>query len=154
MLVTSLMPLWTIWISPKYQPKINVYYYNWRNNLGFDKMSDDYLQKGIIHYFETNIEVWKTKLPHLKHSRVRLIDWLGFNAAFNFVSSCQGDQFTYSCVSWYSHTSTPHNILSKQLAAFPHRLLNSPLVKDITVTFVKRRKECWPSWASNSQPLD
>ena len=59
-----------------------------------------------------------------------LIEWLGFNAVFNIFQSYHGDQFTYSCVSWFSHTSTPHNILSKQLAAFPHRLLASPLVKD------------------------
>ena len=56
--------------------------------------------------------------------------WLVFNAVFNFFSSYHCDQFTYSCVSWFSHTSTPHNILSKQLAAFPHRLLNSPLVNN------------------------
>ena len=28
-----------------------------------------------------------------------------------------------SRVSWLSHSSTPHDILSKHLAAFPHRLL-------------------------------
>ena len=65
--------------------------------------------------------------------------------------SYHGNQFTYECVSWFSNTSTPHNILSKQLAAFPHRLLNNPLT---TVTFVKRGKECWSSWDSNSQSLD
>ena len=37
-------------------------------------------------------------------------------------------QFTYSCISWFSHTNTLHNNLPQQLAAFPHRL--SPLVED------------------------
>ena len=32
-------------------------------------------------------------------------------------------QFTYPCVSWLLHTSTPYNNLSKQLTAFPDRLL-------------------------------
>ena len=58
-----------------------------------------------------------------------LIDW-GLTPFSIIVQSYHGDQFTYSCVSWFSHTSTPHNIFSKQLAAFPQRLLNSPLVKD------------------------
>ena len=48
----------------------------------------------------------------------------------NKFQSYHGDQITYSCVFWFSHTSTPHNILSKQLATFLHRPLNSPLGKD------------------------
>ena len=56
------------------------------------------------------------------------IDWLGFDAVFNNFSVIYGGQFTYSCISLFSHTSTPHNNLPKQLAAFPHRL--SPLVED------------------------
>ena len=40
-----------------------------------------------------------------------------------FVQSYHVDLFTYLCVSWYSHTSPIHRSLSKQLAAFPHRLL-------------------------------
>ena len=58
------------------------------------------------------------------------IDWLGFNPFSTIFQSFHGNQFTFSNVSWFSHTSTPHNILSKQLTAFPHRLLNIPLVKD------------------------
>ena len=57
---------------------------------------------------------------------------------------------------WLSHTITPHNSLSKQLTAFPHRFCL--LVEDqwsvIALTFVKRQKDCWRSWGSNSQPLD
>ena len=41
-----------------------------------------------------------------------------------FCLSCHGGQFTYSYVSWFSHTSISHKILSKQLAAFPHALLS------------------------------
>ena len=37
--------------------------------------------------------------------------------------SYHSSQLTYPCVSWLSHTSTPHNTLSKQLAAFPHKQL-------------------------------
>ena len=50
-----------------------------------------------------------------------------------------------------------HNGLSKQLAAFPHQLLCHWWKTNDdwpTVTFVKRRRECWRSWGSNSQPLD
>ena len=47
---------------------------------------------------------------HLKHW---LIDWL---------IDCQ---FTYSCISWFSPTSTPNNKLPKQLAAFPSKTGNS-----------------------------
>ena len=77
------------------------------------------------------------------------IDRLRFNAVFNTFSV-----ISYSYVSWFSHTSNPHNILSKQLAAFPHRPLAHWWKINVTVTFVKCRKECWPSWGSNSLPLD
>ena len=53
---------------------------------------------------------------------LRLIDW-GLMPFPTFVQSYHDSQFTYSCVSWLSHTSYRHNNLSKQLAAFPHRLL-------------------------------
>ena len=57
-----------------------------------------------------------------------LIDWLGFYAVLTISQLYHGGQFTYSCISWFPHTSTPYNNLPKQLAAFPHRL--SPLVED------------------------
>ena len=45
-----------------------------------------------------------------------LINWLGFNAVFlTFSQSYHGGQFTYSCVSWFSHTTTAHNNLSNWL---------------------------------------
>ena len=48
---------------------------------------------------------------------------LVFNAVSTIVQSYQGGLFTNSYVSWRSHTSTSYNISSKQLAAFPHRLI-------------------------------
>ena len=55
-----------------------------------------------------------------------LIDW-GLTPFLTISQLYHGGQFTLSYISWFSHTSTPHNKLPKQLAAFPHRL--SPLVK-------------------------
>ena len=49
-----------------------------------------------------------------------VIDWLSYITA--------ASSFTYSCISWFSHNSTPHNNLPKQLGAFLDRL--SPLVED------------------------
>ena len=91
----------------------------------------------------------------MKFKQVRLIDW-GLTPFLTISQLFHGGQFTYSCISWFSHTSTPHISLPKQLAAFPHRL--SPLVEDewrmSHWLFVNRRKESWPSRDSNSQPLD
>ena len=59
-----------------------------------------------------------------------LIDWLidwGLTPFLTISQLYHGGQFTYSCISWFSHTSTPHNNLPKQLAAFSHRL--SPLAE-------------------------
>ena len=56
-----------------------------------------------------------------------LIDW-GLTPLLTISQLYHVGQFTFSCISWFSHTSTPHNNLPKQLAAFPHRL--SPLVED------------------------
>ena len=50
-----------------------------------------------------------------------LIDW-GLMPFSTIIQSYHGGQFAYSCVSWLSHTSNPHNNFSKQLATFPHRL--------------------------------
>ena len=80
-----------------------------------------------------------------------LIDW-GLTPFLTISQSYHGGQFIYSCISWFSHTSTPHNNLPKQLAAFSHRL--SPLVEDEWRMSQWRRKESWPSRDSNSQPLD
>ena len=70
--------------------------------------------------------------------------------------SYHGNQVTFSCVLWLCHTSSPHNILSEQLAAFSHKLLAHGEIQImlVTVNFVKRRNKCWLSWVSNSQSLD
>ena len=47
----------------------------------------------------------------------------GFNTVSTIFQSYHSDKFSFSCASWLSSISTPHNILSKQLAAFQHRLL-------------------------------
>ena len=54
-----------------------------------------------------------------KAHRTKKLDW---KQSIHF-QLYHGGQFTYSYVSSFSHTSTPYNILSKQLAAFPHILL-------------------------------
>ena len=64
-----------------------------------------------------------------------LIDWLGLNAIFN----------NFSVISW-----RPVHLLMCFLAfshqySTQHRLGNRRMML-VTVTFVKRRKECWPSW--------
>ena len=67
------------------------------------------------------------QLQHICFRRHWLIDW-GLTPFSTISQLYHGRQFTYSCISWFSHTSTPHNNLPKQLAAFPHRL--SSLVED------------------------
>ena len=42
------------------------------------------------------------------------------NAVFNIMSVTCGGQCTYPCLAGVLFTSTPHNILSKPLAIFPH----------------------------------
>ena len=45
----------------------------------------------------------------------QLIDW----GLTPFLTISHDGQFTYSCISWFSHTSTPHNNLPKQNAKQP-----------------------------------
>ena len=49
-------------------------------------------------------------------SQTHVIDF-GLTPFSTISQSYNGGMFTYPCVSWLSHTSTPHNMLSKQLAA-------------------------------------
>ena len=76
--------------------------------------------------------LWKCLMIKLEvHFWYRVVDWLidwGLTPFLTISQSYLGGQFTYSCVSWFSQTSTPHNNLPKQLAAFPYRL--RPLVED------------------------
>ena len=74
---------------------------------------------------------WCIRYSDVRHTPRCLYTWLivwGLTPFLTISQSYHGGQFTYSCVSWFSHTSTPHNNLPKQLAAFPHRI--SPLVED------------------------
>ena len=66
------------------------------------------------------------RFVHIAHGFIWLINW-GLTPFSTICQSYHGGHFNYSCVSWFSRTSARHNILSKQLAAFSHRL--SPLVK-------------------------
>ena len=68
--------------------------------------------------------------------RVRwpLIHNWGITQISTIFQSYHGDQFTYSFVSWLSHTSNSHNNLSKQQATFPHWLLAK-------MTFNPRKKD-------------
>ena len=52
--------------------------------------------------------------------RRQYVDWLiGVKRRFQqFLTLYHGSQFTYSCISWFSHTSTPPNNLPKQLLLF------------------------------------
>ena len=67
------------------------------------------------------------KKPSAADASYWLIDW-GWTPFLTISQSYHGGQFTFTRFSWFSHTSTPHNNLPKQLAAFPQRL--SPLVED------------------------
>ena len=62
----------------------------------------------------------------MKFEQVRLIDWgLTPFLTISVISRRPVDLLIHF---WFSYTSTPHNHLPKQLAAFPHRL--SPLVEN------------------------
>ena len=47
----------------------------------------------------------------------------GLTPFSTFVQSYHDGQVTYTSVSWIAHTNTPRGSFSKQLSAFPHRLL-------------------------------
>ena len=55
-----------------------------------------------------------------------MIDCLGLTPFLTISQSYHGGHFTYTRISLFSNTSTPHNNLPKQLAAFPHRLSPVP----------------------------
>ena len=63
--------------------------------------------------------IWKRVIQetflqnYLKIGLNWLIDW-GLTPFLTISHLYHGGQFTYSCISWFSHTSTPHNNLSKQ----------------------------------------
>ena len=66
-----------------------------------------------------------------------------------------GGQCTYSCFPGVLLTSTPHNIISKPLAAFPHnhcRNGGERGMNTVAVTIINPRKQYWLSWRSNQRP--
>ena len=71
------------------------------------------------------VMAWNLDFRRIYSSRVKLflIDWIEFNALSTIWQLNHGGQFTYSCNSWLSHTSTLHSSLSKQLTASPRRLV-------------------------------
>ena len=84
------------------------------------------IEISIIEQFLLLSLLSKSRLLQMPH-----IDWLiywGWTPFLTISQSYHSGQFTYTRFSWFSHTSTPHNNLPKQLAAFPKRL--SPLVED------------------------
>ena len=53
-------------------------------------------------------------------------------------------------------TNTPHDILSKPLAAFPHNYRRNNGQRwegmiPVSMTVINPRKEYWPSWGSNQR---
>ena len=112
-------------------------------------------------YLQTACSLWPTSPFASMYSKCRQqasvcgkglinIDWLGFYAVFNnFSVISRRPDYLLMC-SWLPHTSNPHNTLPKQLAVFP-------LVENewrLSHWLIKCQKKCWPSWDSNSQPLD
>ena len=63
-------------------------------------------------------------------------------------------QCTYPCFPGVLLTSTPHNILSKPLAAFQHNhCRNNGGMNPVAMTIINPRKENWPNQGSNQRPL-
>ena len=56
----------------------------------------------------------------LGYRLIDCIDCMVFNAVSTVFHLYRGGQCTYPCFPGVLLTSTPHNILSKPLAAFPH----------------------------------
>ena len=68
-----------------------------------------------------------------------------------------GGMCTYPCFPRVLLTSTPHNTLSKPLAAFPHRHLQTAESSErgmnlVAMTIINPQKEYWPSQESNQRP--
>ena len=106
----SVISQWTIYLT------ISFFYFSHQNPTQQENNYDGKTSTQIFHLI-VNAMTYKTS---------KGIDWLidwGLTPFSIIFQSYHGGQFTYSCVSWLSHTSNTHNNLSKQLAAFPHRLL-------------------------------
>ena len=70
----------------------------------------------------------------------------------------RGGQCTYPCLSGVLLTRTPHNILSKPLAAFRRLTIVETMesgekeMNPVAMTINNPRKEYWPSHGSNQRP--
>ena len=80
------------------------------------------------------------------------------NAVFNSFSYITAASApTYRCFPGILLTSTPHNILSNPLAAFPHNHCRNTDSGErgmnlVAMTIYNPRKEYWPSRGSNQRP--
>ena len=73
-----------------------------------------------------------------------------------------GGQCTYPCFPGVLLTNTPHSILSKPLAAFPHNQCKKKKKKNgqqgeremnpVAITIISPQREYFPSQGSNQQP--
>ena len=80
-----------------------------------------------------------------------------FNTIFNSISDILGSQCTYPCFPGVLLTSTPHNILSKPLTAFPQNHCETTDrgergMNPVAMTIINPLKGYWPSRGSNQQP--
>ena len=77
-----------------------------------------------------------------------------FSTVFQLYCS---SQCTYPFFPRVFLTSTPHNILSKLLPAFPHNHCETTdsgerEMNPVAMTITHLRKEYWPGWGSNQRP--
>ena len=118
--------------------------------------------KGLIKFLQCLCYVITTIMPSLWSSYYVLIPrhphYVMFLTKFTIYWGIRRFQQFFSHITAASSPSHvfPHNKLPKQLAAFPHRLCAHwwKTMTLVTLTFIKCQKESWPSWDSNSQPLD
>ena len=86
----------------------------------------------------------------------RLIDFILFNTVFNTFSFILWQSVHLSMLSLSSLIITPHNVLAKPLAAFPHSHCRNNSsergMNSVTVTIISPRKEYWRSRGSNQRP--
>ena len=80
-----------------------------------------------------------------------------FNAVVNCISVISRWPVHYPCFPEVVLTSTPHNILSKPPAAFPHKQprnndIGETGMNPVAMTMIDHRKEYWPSLGSNQRP--
>ena len=84
-----------------------------------------------------------------------MINWLGFNAILNIFSVIsRWPVHLFVCFLTFSHQYFNHTTIFPSNLLLFHMAICGGRMTLVTMNFVKRRKECRPSWGSNSQPLD